>query len=375
MVRLVDRYMSRLEEAGDTPELALILYHYSTALNIGCRFRAGEGFAKRSLEMARRIGDRRAIIYARQSVLHCSVVLARHTLEIAERESAELIAESTGINDNYALNWAHFQIGWDYMYRGLMREAKEWAWKLMDLGRQRGDPRAIGMAHMQLACISLVAGQYDEAARNADECLRTATTPFDRKVAAGMGASAAIFRGDTTQGLAELLRLRREALESGFTYPANGMVGAAAAGLVLSGQIGQGIRLLRDAIASADSYGDRTTATWNRLFLAEIFLEMLGSQTVPPLSVIFRNLAAIINIKLFGRRRVAVLLEEAGRHPQLHEQGTIRARINMDLGLLYKVEKKPALAREYLEKARGPAELQGAASMVSKIEAALAGLR
>jgi hypothetical protein len=69
------------------------------------------------------------------------------------------------------------------------------------------------------------------------------------------------------------------------------------------------------------------------------------------------------------------LLDEAGQHPQLHGQGTLRARIDMDLGLLHKMAKHPGLARQYLEKARGPAELQGSVLMVGKIDAALAELR
>ncbi len=46
----------------------------------------------------------------------------------------------------------------------------------------------------------------------------------------------------------------------------------------------------------------------------------------------------------------------------------------MDLGLLYKHKKRSNLARQFLERARGPAELQGATFMVSKIDAALAEL-
>ena len=76
-----------------------------------------------------------------------------------------------------------------------------------------------------------------------------------------------------------------------------------------------------------------------------------------------------------GARLARALLEDAGQEPLLHEHGTMRARINMNLGLLHKIAKRPDLARKYLEKARGPAELQGAATMIGKIEAALAELR
>jgi hypothetical protein len=59
------------------------------------------------------------------------------------------------------------------------------------------------------------------------------------------------------------------------------------------------------------------------------------------------------------------LLDQAARNEQLHKDGAIRARINMDMGLLYKLQKRPALARQFLEQARPPAELQGNAFMRS----------
>jgi hypothetical protein len=44
----------------------------------------------------------------------------------------------------------------------------------------------------------------------------------------------------------------------------------------------------------------------------------------------------------------------------------------MDFGLLRKLQKKPDLARQFLEKARAPAEVHGATLLVTKIDAALA---
>ena len=65
-----------------------------------------------------------------------------------------------------------------------------------------------------------------------------------------------------------------------------------------------------------------------------------------------------------------------GHHPALvyPEAEMGQARINMDLGLLYKLKRQPGRARTFLEIARAPAELQGATSLVGKIDAALAEL-
>jgi hypothetical protein len=46
----------------------------------------------------------------------------------------------------------------------------------------------------------------------------------------------------------------------------------------------------------------------------------------------------------------------------------------MNIGLLHKLKKEPDRARQFLEKARPPAEYHGAKLLVSKIDAALAEL-
>jgi hypothetical protein len=102
---------------------------------------------------------------------------------------------------------------------------------------------------------------------------------------------------------------------------------------------------------------------------------MLAGKQMPPLRVILRNLGTILGAQLFGRQRVLTLLEKASSYEQLSERGTIRARIQMDLGQLYKIKMRPDLAREHLTRARAAAEIQNAAAMMNKIDAIMAGLR
>jgi hypothetical protein len=152
------------------------------------------------------------------------------------------------------------------------------------------------------------------------------------------------------------------------------MEGALAVGLVLSGRVREGIKFLESAIAARDADGFRSMAAWNRITLAEIYLEILTARERPPMRIIVKNLRTFLASMLFGARRAEELLEKAAAHEQLHERGALRARINMDLGLLYKLKKQPDRARIFLETARAPAELQGATSLVGKIDAALAEL-
>jgi hypothetical protein len=194
-------------------------------------------------------------------------------------------------------------------------------------------------------------------------------------VAAVAEATATILQGHVQEGLAKIQELRRHTLAHGWFYLDSGAHGPAGVGLAMCGHIAQGIRLLEDSIAAADACGSHTAAAWNRITLAEIYLEMLSGKQTPPLLVIFRNLGIILGAQLFGRQRVLGLLEKANSYEQLSERGTIRARIQMDLGLLYKIKKRPDLARKHLARARAVAEIQNAAAMVNKIDTIIAGLR
>jgi tetratricopeptide (TPR) repeat protein len=375
LTRVADRYMPMLEAMGDTPQIALALYFYCLVLANKCDFRTAEALAKRNLEIAGRLGDARARAYARTADLYVSSILARYSLEEAARMGTELIADCNIARDGYILNWAHFAVAFDHMSRGLMSDARNWAWRLMADGRERDDRRAIGMAHWLLCWVNIVDARYEDAIANAEESLRTAISPVDRNAALAGSATASVLLGHATDGPAQLEEVKRWTAETDFLYLERAMTGGIAAAYVLTGRLKEGIALLERVIDASDKNGDRGNAWWNRVFLAEIYIEILASQQQVALGVLLKNFGVILRGKLFGARLARALLEEAGQEPRLHDQGTLRARINTDLGLLHKITKQRGLARQYLEKARGPAELQGAVLMVGKIDAALAELR
>ena len=372
--RAAEHYLPWLEAMGHSPQLVFALYFLGSALQINYDFKAGFLRSKQALEVAERIGDIRAIAYARMLYFSCSTILGLFPLEELEEIGLRVLAESHQAADNYVLNWAYFCIAWDYGVRGLMKEAQAWALKLMEAGERRGDRRALGFAHLTMAWLANVDARYGDALRYAERCLEVAVTPFDRVYAAAAKATATILTEKSRDSLSELLELRRATMESGLHHGASGMHAAAGVGLVIDGRIAEGIQLIERSIETADAVGDCGIGFWNRIFLAEIYIELLSSRQRPPLRIVLKNLGAIVGAKLFGLGRARRLLDRASRFQQLHERGVIRARINMNLGLIYKMKGRRALARELLEKSRGPAHEQGATFIVNKIDAALAEL-
>jgi hypothetical protein len=222
---------------------------------------------------------------------------------------------------------------------------------------------------------STLAGEPNEAVQHADESVRTAVTAFERRLSAVTKAIAEISLGDAEHGLDHLVEAIGVASESGWRAVVDYGITFVGVGHVLLGEVDKGIRVIESAIAEFDARGHIFAAMMARVILAEVYLAMLTSRAALPLFVTLKNLGVILRVKFSGVRRIKALLERAARAPQGDERGVIRARMHKDMGLLHKFKKEPDLAREFLEKARAPAELQGAASLVAEIDAALAELR
>lgn len=128
---------------------------------------------------------------------------------------------------------------------------------------------------------------------------------------------------------------------------------------------------MRAAIRERDAQGLRTTAAWSRITLAEMYIEVLTTKNRPSMSFILRNLGAILGAQIVGDRRARSLLTEALRTDQLAPDGSIVARIKMNLGILDARRKEYEKARAWLAAARTGAVRQGSTNLLSRIDACL----
>jgi len=368
--QIAETYIPRLEVLGDTPQLVFALYFHCMLLNHFCEFRAAEIRAKSALSIAERLNDIRAQAYARSALLFCSIILGRHTLEEAECEGQRVLEICTQSGDNYILNWAYWSIAWDYVCRGLTRNARSWAVQLMEAGRQRQDNRALGMAFWTIAWIDIQAYRFSDGIANAERCQRTAATPYDRTAGTIARATGLLLEGPVEEGLALLLSMKKWALAHRWAYAASGVDFAAGPALAMTGKIGEGIRTLKTAIADSDATGSLAVASWNRLALAELYLGILSTRRPrPPIRFILLNLLSILKVRLFGLRQVRLLLEQLSLNSQIHPESTTWARIELDLARVYLKENARDLARQHLAKARSAALAQDSTYLLIEVDA------
>ena len=366
------KFMPFVKEAGETPELVTAYFFQAAVLWAKRDFSSARDVASEALSIANRLCDGKARAYAQSSLMFMSSFLGLHSLEVASRIKAEVIDDCLRFGDTFIVNWGYFQVAWDYFYRGLNKEARQVATQLIASGEKRNDPRAIGQAHLMLGYIDMVGDDPIAAIAHAEECIRVAVAPNERRQGAMVKAASGILLGRAREELSEIDALNSEFERSGMLIAMQRMPQGVA--LAMLGRVSEGIRVVEQEIAQADATGDQTRAAWDRVTLAEIYIQILSGEEKPTAAVVFRNFGAIITAIIFGASRARALLLRAAAVKMLSERGVIIARINFDLGVLSAMKKKREEARTYFEKARVGAESQGADKLMQKIDAAMAQL-
>ena len=140
----------------------------------------------------------------------------------------------------------------------------------------------------------------------------------------------------------------------------------------MNGRIDEGLRYIEQTISRRDEEGYRASADWCRLFLCEIYLDILSGTGKPSLGLFLRNFRSLASVLTFGAKRIRALIEQVRSNPQFDREGHFIGRAEMILGLLYKAKKQKALARTHLTEARRIVSAFGPSPMLARIEAALA---
>jgi class 3 adenylate cyclase len=369
----VARFLPRLRRLTDSPERVLIHHHYVVALIELGRYGEAKDAQVELTEVAALLGDARSRAYALAGAMFLQTTIDPRPLETFVRQSRDVVEAASDTADPYIQVFARFVIAWEEMYRGRMVEAQKWAQDLIDSGRAINDPRSLGFGLQLQAWFALLCDDYGEALRVADIALDVARAPFDRESVKNIKISAAVLLRHL--GAAEALRAwMNQCTDNDWRHYLGALDGIWAVASVMSGDISGGILSLDESILRREREGQRLSADWQRMFLCEVYLEIISGKDKPPLRVIAYNMLTLIAVFLTAGRRINKLVDRVRQNPQLDRNGHHVGRCEMILGLLYKAKRKPPLALQHLTEAKRIVSQFGPSPMLAKIEAALVGL-
>lgn len=245
----------------------------------------------------------------------------------------------------------------------------------MQVGRRLGDPRSTGQGLALLTWIALMSDSYAEAREYSEQSLTVAITPLDRSYAlSGMGNALVLLRR-MEDGLKLIEDNNRHNVDGGLLYVLAGSEGVIAISKVLQGNIGEGIRLLEEAISRREKEGYRVAADWYRLFLVETYVQILSrDEKLSPLSL-FRNMPAILKVMIVAASRISAATESVFNNPHFYPDGYFIGRGHLLLGLFYKTKNKPLRAVKHLIEAKRILSQFGHSPLLARVETALAEVR
>ena len=375
IIDTVEHHMPRLRQIGDHPNCVLILHHYVLALVYTFRFRDAKQAQKPVTAMADRLGDDRSQAYALCGEIHVSTIIAPKSVNDFETLALRAKAAAFATGDAYIQSWLQLFVAWDEVHRGRVDKAITIARELLGMGKQLNDPRATSIGLWVLGWIAVFSDDYTESLRCGEECIKLALTPFDRLIGQGLRGISLVLLKNLDEGVPILADQRAQCVALNHLYQLSGSEVPWALSLVMRGQIAEGISLINAAIMRVDGAGYSAGADWYRLFLCEVFLEIIAGKEKPPLRVLLRNLPVLVKVMVTAPSSIRALTTHVLKNPQFDPAGHFVGRAQMVLGLLYKAKKKRALAREHLTEARRILSQFGATPICARVESALAELQ
>jgi len=324
--------------------------------------------------MAARLNDERSKLYALMSTIHLSTFISPTSVQIFETLSREAIAAASNLNEAYLQYFLQYVMGVDELHRGRIAKAYEAADELFAAGRRMNDPRSTGLGMHLRASIAFISDDYAEALNFAEGAISIARAPIDRETAKTVKLAALVLLR-RPEAIPMLRDFMDQCAASGWQQQLSLVDGVWGVALVLHGEIGGGIRWIEQAILRREHAGHRASADWARLFLCEIYLEIIAGKEKPPAKVLARNILTLMRVMFTAQKRICALVGRVRQNPQFDPNGHLIGRCEMILGLLYKTKKKPALALEHLTEAQRIFSQFGQTPALARVDAALASLQ
>jgi tetratricopeptide (TPR) repeat protein len=374
VIEVFQRLSSYVDRLGDDPRVVRIRRNHVAALLNNFRYREAAIIQRENSIMAARLGDSASNAFALVGEIHVSALISPKPLHEFEKLKKKAIEAALNTVDPWALNWLWFAIGWEEVHRGRTNEARDAAHELLRIGQQINDPESTGIGLWVLTWIAVASGSYAEALEYSEQSLAVAITPLDRDVAiAGKGLALVLLRR-TEEALPLLEEHRRRCSANGYLELLRAVESSLALCKVLQGRIAEGIDMIEESILRYEKGGYRAGADFMRLYLAEVYLQIISRKDKPPFVTLLKNAPILLKATVSAPSRIRILVTHVIDNQRFDPAGHVVGRALMILGLLYKIEKKRALALQHLTEARRILSQFGQTPTLAQVETALAEL-
>jgi tetratricopeptide (TPR) repeat protein len=254
------------------------------------------------------------------------------------------------------------------LQRGHLTAARQWAEKLIDLGKRTGYPPAQSLGWVCAAWAAAFAEDHEQSLVNSELAVSASHGKFER-IMADTAQGVVLAGAERAEGKNVLARVRAEIVGCGYLVQLTAIDIPYGAAIVRAGDYAGGVAHLEQCIATFSTWRNKRMLAWAHLVLGEIYRGLAAKR--PPMRVLRQNARFFVGALPGAKRRAREHLEAAMRFAQAADTPGLLAQALAGLGFLSAASGQHAESREYLEEARQIADELGAEKLSARIAAAL----
>lgn len=377
VVALVEPHLPLAERLGDPARLGRLLFELGYAHVFNANSALGKPLLERALAIGEETGNDTLCAYASMGLLWHYLSWAPPTAETrAQVHSLSERAEAIGrrIDDRWVTMKAMVGLGTSYNAQGRPSRARAQALRLIDYGRETGDPRGRGMGLWVLAFADAFSFDFPAAIDNGEESIRVALGAVDRQPAQMAIGVARVLDGRVKGAATALQGLIAQFERQGFKILAsvgNPIVGA---GLVAQGEWSRGVRHIEAEFERAERLQAPQLAAMAHATLGEVYTRVALGQAEVTLGAMVRNIGFVLGTVPRAAAKARHHLSLCTAMARESDNPLVLTWGLLNLGRIAARQKKPAQARAHWNEARAVAAENDLQALAYQIDAGLAQL-
>ncbi|HET6419205.1 MAG TPA: AAA family ATPase [Geobacteraceae bacterium] len=359
MTSLLEHYLPRMEALADKRRLSLILTWLADAHVFAGRGDKAKPLVKRAFTLAEESGDPECIGQAARVLawLYSYWMPDSGQSDAMVERYCDLALKCAETTNSFIIRMQATVIKVEHScQRGRFDESRLYCNKLIELGHELRDKRLLSHGQWALGFLHLYEGRYEEALENAEFSLQLSPDLLDELCAFAAKGSALAWSGNASEGLEIMGRVRRVILKNEFMLLLAGVDMSLGAVMVMAGNMGKGVRHIKDAIRHWASLGNYTQPVYGHLLLGDIYLGIATRTTKTTPVIILKNLWFILRTLPVAGRKARRHFEEVERTARTCNMPGFLAKAIYCQGLLSQAKKKHEEARTLFGEALQVAE-------------------
>ena len=347
LAQLLERHAPMVEHMPDSGAKGMFFSWLGAALTFSRNAHESHTTLRKAGELGEAAGDDLVVAYACSWLaLNCAV---RGEFSEGLRHGNRAIALSESFADDHYLSYnALIMTSINHWLQGHVGHTRAFGERLLDFGREHGNPRGTVMGRWMLSIAANKAGDFQLGLDIARKGLEDSTDdPMYRELSDLSFCTSSLLNGQPLPGLGKGFQYFTDKKQRLFSGYAGGFY---AMGLFLNGQLNEALKVLKQCARESALDGYRPIHAHHLTMLGKMHMYLVGRHVFPPRMMV-RNRQALLKMRPFAARKAEGYLKEAIDH--YHQMGAYgyEGQTLFDLGNLFRLRGKKEQARRFYAQA------------------------